>query len=414
MRLCDPDAFLGWLNARLGWIFSPLCVLLSAALILAALLLVATHFEIFQQKLPGFHEFFASSNWIWLAVALGFTKVLHEFGHGLACKRFGGQCHEMGAMLLVLTPCLYCNVSDSWMLPSKWQRAAIGAAGMYVELVLAAACTFVWWFSAPGLLHYLCLNVMFVGSVSTLLFNVNPLLRYDGYYILSDLVEVPNLRQKASTILRRQATGWILGVAAQPDPFLPHRHQLLLGLYAVAATLYRWIITIGILWFLHLVFRPYGIQVLGQALAVVAVYGLLMQPAWQLASFFRIPGRMDRVNKARLAASAVAAAMGLAMFWIQLPHYVSCDVFLEPEGAASVYAESPGHIREVHARPGDWVRAGHPLLTLENIDTHLAIARLAGERQKFLRRLQNLRQRRFRRRTGCAGDCGGRTSRGGD
>ena len=78
------------------------------------------------------------------------VKVLHEFGHGLSCKHFGGECHEMGVMLLVFTPCLYCNVSDSWMLPNKWHRAAIGAAGMYVELFLASIATFVWWFSEPG------------------------------------------------------------------------------------------------------------------------------------------------------------------------------------------------------------------------------------------------------------------------
>jgi putative peptide zinc metalloprotease protein len=134
-----------------------------------------------------------------------------------------------------------------------------------------------------------------------------------------------------------------------------------MALYAVAATMYRWVITIGILWFLHLVFRPYGIQVLGQALAVLAVYGLLMQPAWQLIRFFRTPGRIDRVSKTRLAATTAATVLALAMFWIPLPHYVSCSVFLEPQGAAAVYAESPGHIREVHARPGDWVRAGNPL-----------------------------------------------------
>lgn len=393
--VCDPDGFLGWLHARVGWVFSPLSVACSVALVAAALLLVATHFESFQQKLPGFHEFFAAGNWIWLAVALALTKLLHEFGHGLACKRFGGQCHEMGLMILVLTPCLYCNVTDSWMLRSKWRRAAIGAAGMYVELVLAAVCTFVWWFSAPGLLHYLCLNVMFVGSVSTLLFNVNPLLRYDGYYILSDLVEVPNLRQKAGALLRRKTSAWILGMDTPPDPFLPQRRQWLLAVYAIAAALYRWVITIGILWFLNLVFRPYGVQVLGQVLAVAALYGLLIQPAWQLARFFRVPGRIDRVNKTRLAAATAATIGGLAMFWFPLPHYVSCGVFLEPEDAASVYAEAPGHIRQVHARPGDWVRAGSPLLTLENLDTHLAITRLSGERQKYRRRLQGYRQRAF-------------------
>jgi putative peptide zinc metalloprotease protein len=88
------------------------------------------------------------------------------------CKHFGGECHEMGVMVLVLTPCLYCNVSDSWLLPNKWARAAIGAGGMYVELVLASIATWIWWFSEPGqLLNNLCLNVMFVCSVSTLIFN---------------------------------------------------------------------------------------------------------------------------------------------------------------------------------------------------------------------------------------------------
>ena len=124
-------------------------------------------------------------------------------------------------MFLVLTPCLYCNVSDSWMLPNRWHRAAIGAAGMYVELVLASICTFIWWFTEPGPLNYICLNVMFISSVSTMMFNANPLLRYDGYYILSDILEIPNLRQKASTILNRKLGKWCLGLEEPEDPFLP-------------------------------------------------------------------------------------------------------------------------------------------------------------------------------------------------
>ena len=87
-----------------------------------------------------FPLFLPRQNWLWLGLTLAVTKVLHEFGHGLSCKHFGGECHEIGIMMLVLTPCLYCNVSDSWMLPNRWHRAAIGAAGMYVELVLASIC----------------------------------------------------------------------------------------------------------------------------------------------------------------------------------------------------------------------------------------------------------------------------------
>ena len=225
----DPERILTAMLPYTRWFFSKWTATLCILFGLSALLLVAVQFDVFRAKLPTFHQFFAAQNWIWLAVAMAITKVIHEFGHGLSCKYFGGECHEMGAMLLVFTPCLYCNVSDSWMLPSKWQRAFIGAAGMYVELVIASIATYIWWFSDPGtIVNQLALSTMFVCSVSTLMFNANPLMRYDGYYILSDLTEIPNLRQKASTILHRKAGKWCLGLKEPDDPFLPERHQSVL------------------------------------------------------------------------------------------------------------------------------------------------------------------------------------------
>ena len=197
-------------------------------------------------------------------------------------------------MFLVLTPCLYCNVSDSWMLPNRWHRAAIGAAGMYVELVLASICTFIWWFTEPGPLNYICLNVMFISSVSTVMFNANPLLRYDGYYILSDILEIPNLRQKASTILNRKLGKWCLGLEEPEDPFLPQRRQWLFATYTVASAIYRWVVTLSILYFLNKVFEPYGLKILGQAIALGALYGLLIQPLWNVYKFFKVPGGWEK------------------------------------------------------------------------------------------------------------------------
>ena len=166
----DPERCLGWLYPKVRWFFTPTAVALCLLLLLSAVAQVTVQFSTFRSRLPAFHEFFNFYNGLWLLVVLGVIKVLHEFGHGLTCKHFGGECHEMGIMILVLTPCLYCNVSDSWMLPNKWHRAAIGAAGMYVELVLASICTYIWWGSQPGLLNNLCLNVMFISSVSTVMF----------------------------------------------------------------------------------------------------------------------------------------------------------------------------------------------------------------------------------------------------
>src|SRR5262249_36200893 len=156
-----------FLAPRFGWIFSLIAVLGVALLAVAASLLVIAEFDAFRARLPEMRAILSAGNLPLLAVAIAGTKILHELGHALAWRRFGGDCHEMGVMLLVFTPCLYCNVSDSWMLPSKWQRIAIAAAGMYVELFLAAACTLLWWFSAPGIFNSLCLNTMLVCSVGT-------------------------------------------------------------------------------------------------------------------------------------------------------------------------------------------------------------------------------------------------------
>ena len=220
----DPERLLTWLYPKVGWFFSFWFFVGVCIMALCALALVTVQYDMFRTRLPAFHEFFGPTNWFYLGITLALTKVLHEFGHGLSCKHFGGECHEMGVMILVLTPCLYCNVSDSWLLPNKWHRAAIGAAGMYVEIFLASVATFLWWFSRPGLLNHICLSIMFVCSVSTVLFNGNPLLRFDGYYILSDISEIPNLRQKSTKILGRVASKYCLGMEQQEDPFLPDRH----------------------------------------------------------------------------------------------------------------------------------------------------------------------------------------------
>ena len=392
-RGLDPDRFLAWLAKYCGWMFSLPAALCSLALVGAALALLAAEFDVFCSRLPEFEAFFAAGNWLLLALTLAATKVLHEIGHGLACKRFGGECHEMGVMLLVGTPCLYCNVSDAWMIPSKWQRAAIGAAGMYVELNLAAIATFLWWFSQPGLLNHLCLNVMFVSSVSTLLFNGNPLMRLDGYYILSDLVEVPNLRQKSAAVLQRTLGQWLLGLRARPDPFQPARRAGALGLFGIASSVYGWLVSLSIFWFLYQVLRPYGLAIVGQMLGLAMIVSLVVLPLVRLVRFLLEPTRAESMNKARAAMSlgALAAVMA-AVLAVPLPYYVSCSLELAPRGAASVYVEVPGQVRTVHVQSGP-VKAGQPIVELDDLDARLVEQRLAGQRDRLAARVEATRQR---------------------
>ncbi len=395
-RGIDPDRLLDRLDPWFGWLFSIPALVAVTVLATSAVLLVLVNFEVFRSKLPEFHQFFATGNWLWLAVALGVTKVLHEFGHGLSCKHFGGECHEMGMMLLVFTPCLYCDVSDSWMLPSKWQRAAIGAAGMYVELIIASLATFLWWNTHPGIFNQLCLDVMFVSSVSTLMFNANPLMRYDGYYILSDLLEIPNLRQKATTILGRLASSWCLGIEQPEDPFLPTRNRGLFALYAVASSLYGWMVTASIFLFVWSVFKPYRLEVLGQVLAMGALWGLVVRPLQNVVKFLNVPGRREEVKVRHLVGTAVAAAAVVgAVALIPLPQRVWCPAELRPRGEDTVYVSVPGRLESVAVAAGAQVTEGDELGRLSSLDLELAIAELEGRAAQSRARLASLERERF-------------------
>src|SRR5438876_7347092 len=189
----DPDRILTWMYKYLWWIFTTWFFVLSVGLMLAAVLHVILHFDTFYAKLPAYQEFFSWNSIMYMWISLGVVKIIHEFGHGLSCKAFGGESHEMGVLLMCLSPALYCNVTDAWTLADKWKRIIISFAGIFVELVIAAAATFVWWYTAAyPVVNNIALCVMVLCSVSTVVFNANPLMRFDGYYILADWLEIPN------------------------------------------------------------------------------------------------------------------------------------------------------------------------------------------------------------------------------
>lgn len=392
----DPEWLLDAIYPKVRWFFTPTCALFCFALMTAALLTVATRFDRFTAALPTFHEFFTPTNAFWLLAVAAAVKVLHELGHGLMCRHFGGECHEMGLMLLCFTPTLYCNVSDSWLLPSKWQRAAIGAAGIYVELILASLAVFVWRWTEPGLLHTLALDVVFLCSVSTLIFNANPLLRYDGYYIAGDVLEITNLGSKAGEALRRVLGRACLGIEYEADQFGPTRHTGLFALYAVASAVYRAVVFVSILWFLNKYFEPYRLDVLGQMLGTIAVAGLVLGPVRRLHGFFSVPGRWAVVNKWRLTATAmVGLGLTAAACVVPLPHRVYAPLEIRPRDAQAVYVETGGTLERTFVKPGDTVTVGQPLAQLVNHDLALDIDRLVGRRDEAKVVLASLHQRQF-------------------
>jgi len=390
-RGIDPEKLLNRLLPWFGWLFTTWSLLVALIFGSAALTLVAVQWDKFQAKLPTFEQFFAADNWIFLGITMASVKILHEFGHGLSCKKFGGECHEMGLMLLVFTPCLYCNVSDSWMLRNKWERVFIGAAGMYIELIIASFATFLWWFSTPGMFNFLCLSVMFICSVSTVVFNGNPLLRFDGYYIVMDMLEIPNLRQKSTEVLKRWFQSTCLGLELQDNPFLPRRNLFWFGMFTIAASIYRWVVVFGIIWFLNQVLKPYGLESIGKMFAIAGVAGMVVQPIMQSYKFLKTPGRASKMKRRNMLTSlAIAGGIIAVIAYLPLPFSVKCAFEIQPQGALQVRAMVPGHMVTWNKRPGDSVRAGETIAKLDNIDLAVQEAKYKNEYEIARVRLEQM------------------------
>jgi putative peptide zinc metalloprotease protein len=392
-RGIDPQPLLKWLAARCGWLFSRACLVLTLLLVLASTVVLVVHAPSLSAMRTEFREFVTPGNLVWLAITLAAAKVLHELGHALTCVSLGGQCREIGLMLLVFTPCLYCDVSDAWTLPSKWRRIAVSAAGIIVEVVLAALAALIWCFSPPGLIHALSFNVVVVCSVSTILFNGNPLMRYDGYYVLADLVEVPNLAEQSRAVLTRAATFLFLGIRQADDSVRPARGRLLLGVYGVASLAYRCFAVCAILWIAHRVSVAWGVAALGYAVAVVVLTGMLVPPVWQAATFLHNQRLTQRVSWLRMLAFGgfwTAALVLVAL--VPLPCRVTSPLVIEPENARQVYAVVAGAITS-SVRPGDEVTTGQEVARLVNLDVHREVVELTGKRDQQRRQLAVLRAR---------------------
>jgi putative peptide zinc metalloprotease protein len=369
----DPERLLQGMLRYVGWIFSLWFFTLSVMFMAAAVLLVATHFETFRSKLPNYQEFFSLKTAVYLWVALGAVKIIHEFGHGLSCKVFGGEVHEMGALLMCFSPALYCNVSDAWILPQKWHRIIISAAGIYVELVIAAAATFIWWYTpTQPFINNLALSLMVVCSVSTVVFNANPLMRYDGYYVLADWLEIPNLREKSNRFLKELVQDKCLGIEVPPAEYMELWRKILFVVYAIVSYIYRWVVTFGILYLFFTFLRPHKLEVVGQMLTVASIASMTVWPAYRLFKGIHRRGRLPDMKRGRvmISAAVVAAVVG---FLCLVPVPISrirglALVQPHPDATSQVVLKRSAILVQLKAAPGDEVHARQELAVFRDPD----------------------------------------------
>lgn len=390
----DPDGLLTALHAELRWLFSPVSLLAALAVVVYALSIVLGHVDTLRDRLPALSALVDPRNLVWLLVAIGFVKVLHELGHGLVCKHFGGHVQEMGFMLLVFSPCLYCDVSDAWRFPSKWRRIAVSAAGICVEVFLASLATIVWWYAQPGVVQLVALNIMIVCTVNTFLINGNPLMRYDGYYIFSDLVETPNLWQRSREAFSYFWSDWLLGQPAADDPLIPLRKRPLLAAYAVASKVYMGLMCLMIVWGLVKVLYPYHLENLAYAVGAIVFGSALVAPISGVIDVARNPIRRAELRGGRVSLlAAVALAVVVGVLAIPVDYKVRAPLVLLPDDAARVYATAEGTLVSI-LPAGAKVRRGDVVARLRNASMDVEIAKLEGElavRRLHVEHLERLR-----------------------
>ena len=389
----DPGPLLNGFTRCFGVLFHPLALLASLIPILSALIWVGTHWESVVHKLPSFEAFFLGRNLIVLLLTLAIVKIIHEFGHATACRRYGAECREIGLMLLVFMPTLYCNVSDAWMIPARWKRIVVSLAGVYLELLLAAVATFLWWKSNTGQFQMLCLNVMVVCSVSTLLINLNPLLRYDGYYALSDLSCTPNLWSRSREWWKSRLTRLCLGADLSRPEVVSDRRSLFLSSYGLLSMVWRVVVISAIGTMLLLLARKYRVESLARMMIVLLVVGLFFPLLKGAVATVREPGARRQIRPVRMALTlGFIGFVGLVMFVVPISFNERCPVFLEAVRPQYLYVSTPGRLAWSLPAESDLER-GAQILQLSNEQIDRAVEQLSGEQKRQATRVENLELR---------------------
>lgn len=314
-------------------------------------------------------------NLMWLYISLFVLKFFHEMGHAIACKTFGAEVNTMGIMFIVFAPLPYVDATSSWTMRNRWQRVIVGAAGMYVELFFAAIAAVIWANTADGFIHSMAFNIMVIGSLSSLLFNGNPLLRFDAYYILSDLLDIPNMYQKANQQWMYYFDRFLLGTPNAHPQSEDAREVAWLTAYGISSYFYRL--------FVMLVIMVYVADVwLGLALLVLIVTALIwfIIPVGKLLKYLLTSPKLE-LNRTRawLASFATAVFVVGVVGWLPLPYALEAEGVVKSQETTQIYMQSGGQLKSLYVKSGESVQKGTLIAVFEDRDLATEIELVKGQ-----------------------------------
>lgn len=380
--LLDPDRFFTRIIAALPQGLLTALPWLWCALVGSALVLAGMHWNELTHDLAA--RAFTSQNVLLMALIFPVLKAVHECGHGLALKWSGGSCHEMGLMFLVMVPVPYVDATPATAFPSKHRRVLVSLAGMMAELSVAAVALWLWVGTGPGLARAAMHEVVVLAGVTTLFFNLNPLIRFDGYYAFADWLEIPNLAQKANQYLGYLVNRHLFQVeeGLHPPHLTPGEARWLLA-YAVASFVYRILVAVAIIlmvaksWFF-----------IGVLLAFWAAWTMLAQPLFRHARFLASDAVLEGRRQRALAVTGGALAVALLIFlFVPAPAWTSTEGVIWMPEQSRIRAPQACFGARVLAKPGSQVKAGDALLACTDPEVETAYQRVQARLSEIDSRL---------------------------
>ena len=358
LPILDPDRFLDRTVGLVRPLFTVWGFLAWAALVVAGLVLMVLNWSAITENFGD--RVLAAENLLLLALAYPVLKAAHELGHAYATKIWGGEVHEIGVMFLIFMPVPYVDASASAAFASKWRRAVVGGAGIMVELATASLALIFWLTAEPGLARAFAFNLMMIGGVSTLMFNGNPLLRFDGYFVFSDLIEVPGLGQRSNRYFWYLVQRYLLRIKDAQSPVRARGERKWLLGYSVAAFVYRLFISVAIALFVASKFFVIGIL-----LAIWALSNTFLKPVWSGLKFLATTPRLRGRRRGVVTGLSGLAALlvGLVAF-LPLPYATVATGVVWLDQGAFVRVGTEGFVTEAPAEMIE-VTGGAPLFTLE-------------------------------------------------
>lgn len=358
--LLDPESFLQRWLFLVRPLFGPVGVWIWCLTVGFAIVLAGMHWSELTENITD--QVLAPDNLVALFVIYPIVKTLHELGHAFTTKVWGGEVHEMGLMFLVFVPVPYVDASYASAFSDKYKRMTVGAAGIFVEMFLAAIALFVWLSVEPGFTRAVAYNVMVIGSVSTLLFNGNPLLRFDGYYVFSDFIEIPNLSSRSLGYLGYLIQHYLFGSRNAAPPVTASGEKFWFFFYGVASFCYRIFIVVTLVLYVTGKFFFFGVLI-----AIWSSFSMVFLPIYKgLKVLFASPGLSGQRGRAIVVTSSIVSLLLMVLFLVPIPLFTHTEGVLWLPEEAQVRTATDGFVKRILAKPNSRVVTGQPLFEIDD------------------------------------------------